>query len=422
MASMRRVVLTVVGCVALTACSSSDSASADSGPAVITVSGTVVDVKMQPYSGPTVLITSGAFNKSVATDASGAFTVSGVPTPYVATILDSTAKLVVQYQGLTRADPTLTDIVSPLPDRSAIVSGTLTGGMYPETSAYTTSFAFVSPQTVSPLPDAQTAAYSSVIQWRGPTSTTGTLYALQVHNVVGLPTDYPGYGMLPNVAFQDMATAPGKNISLGPVTAATLSGTVSAPAGYAVSAKGLSLLAAPGAVLSVLNDHSLGTAFTYTAPSIGSTSLILSVSAVDGTGAFSIAQKAGLSADATGVILDVPAAQSLTVPANLATAVSVTTPFSWSAYTGGISILTAAPAGVSGPTFYVFTSATTTTLPDVGSAGFPLPATSNYQWSIRGLAPVANIDAVALPGGFNQLVFGDLVESVTALRSFTTAP
>jgi hypothetical protein len=56
------------------------------------------------------------------------------------------------------------------------------------------------------------------------------------------------------------------------------------------------------------------------------------------------------------------------------------------------------------------------------TAGMTLPASSNYTWAIIGVAPVASVDLAAAPGGINHLVLGDLTESDTARRTFTTAP
>jgi hypothetical protein len=389
--------------------------------AAITLSGTVVDDSRQPYAGQTVVITSGSFSQSVVTDANGAFSVSGVPTPYTATVLDSGGSLAVQYQGLTRSDPTLTDLGDQPTTRSASLAGMLTGGHYPETAAYSTVLNFVSPQATAGLTDPTSASYSSTIDWAGPTTTTGTLYALQIHTVSGLPADYPGYGTLPNVLLEDLGTLTGQNIALSSVTSGTLSGTVSPAAGYTVSDKSMSLLVGSGPLEGALNavyDTSAGAAFSYTTPSIPNTSIAFSATTTTVAGETSIAQMTGLSASTSGVTLSVPAAQTLTVPVESATGITVTNPFTWTAYAGGISVLYVFGAG---PTFYVFTTGTTATIPDLSAAGLPLPSSAAYSWYVIGLGPLADVDAAAAPGGINQLVFGDLTEGESVTRTFTTA-
>jgi len=170
--------------------------------------------------------------------------------------------------------------------------------------------------------------------------------------------------------------------------------------------------------LNAVYDTSAGAAFSYTTPSIPNTSIAFSATTTTVAGETSIAQMTGLSASTSGVTLSVPAAQTLTVPVESATGITVTNPFTWTAYAGGISVLYVFGAG---PTFYVFTTGTTATIPDLSAAGLPLPSSAAYSWYVIGLGPLADVDAAAAPGGINQLVFGDLTEGESVTRTFTTA-
>jgi hypothetical protein len=169
-----------------------------------TVNGSVIDVNGQHFAGETVLISSGTFKRSAVTDADGAFSVPNVPTPYNATIVNSAGQFAIEYQGLTRPDPTLRDEILIASNRRATLAGQLTGGNYPEPPDYDTAFAFESPQTLQQfgyqyLP---AGSYTLPIQWTGPTTTTGVFYALQIHRVSAgsaLPADYSGYGTLSSV-------------------------------------------------------------------------------------------------------------------------------------------------------------------------------------------------------------------------------
>ena len=76
-----------------------------------TVNGTVVDIGGQPAAGETVVITSGAFSQTVVSDSNGAFTVPAVPSPYNATVIQSTQA--IQYQGLTPPSFSLPTIEVP---------------------------------------------------------------------------------------------------------------------------------------------------------------------------------------------------------------------------------------------------------------------------------------------------------------------
>jgi len=405
----------------LTATGSSGSSTATAAVTVsapIAVSGTVVDDSSpsQPSPGQTVVITSGTFSQSVVTDANGAFSVSGVPTPYTATILDVGGTAAFQYQGLTRPDPTLTDLSAvQTQTNSALLSGMFTGGSYPESSDYVTVLNFVSPQTTVRLGDPMSGSYSDTIGWAGPTTTTGTLYGIQVHSVAGVPTDYQ-YGTLANLSLENTETLAAQNVALSAVTSGTLAGTVTTPAGYTVGEKDL-LLISGSAPLTLFEDTSGGATFSYSTPSISNTSISLEVIASSGAGEASIVLMGGLSANASGVEVTIPAALQLTVPVNAATGVS--TPFTWTANANGISILYVHGGG---PEFYVFTSGATATIPDLSSVGLPLPTSAGYTWEVLGLGPITTVDGAAGPGGINGLILGSIEESISATRTFTTSP
>jgi Carboxypeptidase regulatory-like domain len=389
-------------------------------PPTQTVNGMVVDIAGQPVSGETVFISAASFNQPAVTDTNGAFSIPDVPTPYNATVIDSAEA--VQYQGLTRADPSLTAFFFLLDNRTAIISGTFSGGSFPEMAGYNTQFIFASPQTITSLGEPDSGSYTSTVRWPGPATTTGTLYALQVHSdALGLPLDYPGYGSLSGVTLQDTGNLGGQNVALSPVTAGLISGTVTAPAGYAVVFKSLSLEVTSGITLSLITDSDASATFSYVTPDIANTTLLVSAAAASAAGEFSVALKAGQSANGSGIVLNIPAAPTLTTPANLATGVTASTPFSWSTFPGGVYEFQA--SSTSGPpfTYFVITAATTTALADFGSAGVPVPASTQYSWSVIGLAPVSSIDLLTAAGGINKLTL-DLTEGASVSETFTTGP
>jgi hypothetical protein len=393
------------------------------GPVVVTVNGTVTDEYGTFAPGETVIIanTSAAFSQSTVSSATGTFSVANVPTPYDATILDSGGKIIVKYIGLTRADPTLADFVIGASPLSASLSGQLSGGTYPETSGYGTTMFFASPQTNignGTITVASSGSYSTTLDWAGPTNTTGTLYALQVNAPAGLPVDY-SYGTLPSVLLQNMGTLAGQNFALSPVTSGTLTGTVTLPAGFTISNKLAFLLPAAGAPLTAFSDGSASTSFIYTTPAISNSSLTFIVSA-SGAGAESIFKKSGISANTSGLAATLVAPPTQTLPVDAATGVTVTTPFSWSG-SDGVYLWTASASG--GPTYYVFTTATTGTIPDLSAAGIQLPPSASFTWSVLGIDPQTSVDALAVPGGFFGLIYftdGTITES--AGRGFTTSP
>ena len=387
---------------------------ADGGQAV---AGVVVDNNGQPIAGQTVVISSDAGIQTTVTDGDGGFSVANVLIPYSATIVATSQA--VQYQGLTRADPSLTAFVVPPDNRSATLSGQFIGGTYPEATGFDTVFFFSSPQATRSLGDQPSGAYSVKVNWPGPSSTTGTLYALQMHSISSLPVDYPGYGTLGGVALQDTGTLNGQNVSLSPVTTGTLSGTiVNVPNGYTLLYKQVELAVAAGIDLSLFYDFTSAATFSYVTPNISNTQLNVTAAATTSLGEFSAVVESGLSANST-VALTIPTSPTLTSPPDAATGVTASTTFSWTPYSGGIYEFIASPqSGQTGPKFYIVTASTTI---DLASLGLALPTATAYSWHIVGLGPVASVDVLAQPGGINKLTI-DLSYSLSRTLSFTTGP
>jgi len=383
----------------------------------ITVTGAVVDTNGQPTPGLTVVIASGTASQTLVTDASGSFVAPGVLPPYDATVVQATQATV--YQGLSRNDPTLTAFFSLTDNRSAGISGSLVGGTYPEPAGYNTFLVFASPQTVHSLGTPTTASYSSTLAWPGPSTTTGTIYGLQVHSSGGLPTDYPGYGTLSGVALTDTGSLTGQDVTLGAVTTGLVTGSVTAPTGYSIFYKSVAIQEASNFNLSVLLDANASSTFSYVTPVIANKTLTVTATAVSAAGEFSEVLKADQSPNATGLTFDIPPAPTLTSPTNGATGVTVSTPFNWTVFPSAVYEFQATSS--SGLTFYVLTAATTATIPDLSAFGLPLPASTDFTWFVLGFAPVTTIDLLASPGGINSVTI-DLSEAVSATGNFTTGP
>jgi hypothetical protein len=394
----------------------------------VTVNGMVVDEFGFPWAGQAVLISSGAFSQRVVSSSRGAFTVANVPTPYDATVFDSTSPgFIMVYVGLTRVDPTLTVQNYQQLNRTATFSGQLTGGRYPEVFGYSTEVAFASPQVVVPFQSPGyevSGSYSTMVNWVGPTSTTGTLYALQIHSDAGIPLDYPGYGTLGGIVLQDQGSLTNQDVTLSPVTTGALSGTVSVPSGYALGYKSLALVAPSGAALPLSlalffsSQAPADPSFSYATPSVPGTALVLRASAASGQGAgmSSSFAKHQVPANASGVTVSIPPAPSLLLPADGATGVGLATRFTWTPFAGGVHAF----AIFGAQNVIVFTAATTATIPDLADAGFPLGP--SYGWTVSGISPVASIDALAAPGGMWALQSSDYAEATSGEQRFATSP
>jgi hypothetical protein len=121
--------------------------------------------------------------------------------------------------------------------------------------------------------------------------------------------------------------------------------------------------------------------------------------------------------------LTVPAAPSLLLPEDGAMGVTFGTQFSWTQFPGGIHELVVLPSSSDcSESVFVFTAATTASIPDLAGAGLRMLPDTSYSWFINGIAPVTSIDALASPGAFSALNFGNLQQCDSASNSFTTGP
>jgi hypothetical protein len=136
-------------------------------------------------------------------------------------------------------------------------------------------------------------------------------------------------------------------------------------------------------------------------------------------GDFLAVQNANVPANASDVMLGAPAAPTLIVPANAADGITVTTPFTWSAFTGGVHKFELGAQGA--PNFINFTEKIAATITDLSAVGFPLPASTQYGWSVDGLAPLASVDAIAALGT-TRFFAGNYVFGASHIQYVTTAP
>jgi hypothetical protein len=470
MRQMTRSLLAVAGAVLLSFCGNNpdkpDGGIPDGGGSVgtVNVNGKVVSFFGEVSPNVTVVIKSGAvFSVSTRTDGSGNFTVANVPTPYDATVIDtevneSVPSTVTVSVGLTSARPTVFDWFSTgTPSSgggSASLSGAVTGGIgFPSPMGYRTSVLFSSAelQTAPWLAaDNTTGDYTTDsyfddgtlfrIGWSGPTTTTGTLHALQWQQTdtadpfnVHVPNSYSGYGFEENVTLANMSNV-SQDIALTPVTPATFAGTYTAPTGYAVDHKAVALSFSSGGQMLIVDDQDATEPFSYPTPNIPGATLILLSTASKGA-AYSVSFANGLAVDGTGITVTSPAAAELSTPLDMATGVTTSTPFSWTALPGVVHLVIVSSGG-QGPTYIFLTSGTSVTMPDLTSVGVGLPASAAYDWAVYGVGPYADVEAACVGlagehawGSFINFIHGYLVNSNTGgfmttslTRSFTTAP
>jgi hypothetical protein len=398
-------------------------------PSNVAIQGIVLDEFGHPWPSQPVVISAGTFSQRVLSDSSGSFTVKNVPTPYNAMVIDATSTaFATLYVGLTRTDPTLTIGNYQFPKRSGGLGGQLMGGSYPESSEYSTGLVFASPEVTPVSPGSFTMdssrAYSGDVDWVGPASTTGTLYVLQVHFDGGFPVDYSGYGSLSGIVLEDKGSVQAQNVTLAPVTTGSLSVSVTVPPGYTFQYQRAAFQPVPGAsFFNFWGASAVPASFVYATPSIPGTSMMVSAFASIGQGIGSPTTLAQAQVPATtSLALSLPAAPSLTLPADGAADVTLSTPFAWTQYPGGVYAVTFIGNGVAGvgnEGVVVYVAGTSATLPDLADAGFPFRG--SYTWQVTGIAPVASIDALAAAGGTWALSLGDFMEATSGQQSFTTS-
>jgi hypothetical protein len=392
----------------------------------ITVRGTVLDIRFRPLAGASVLVTG---LTPVTADADGHFSISGVKTPYQIAAAETSTPAASIYDGLTADSVALVVPVGSLfasQPHQATLSGTVTGGSgYPEPSDHKSILLFESPETaLKGYASGSSGAYQMKPRWAGPGATTGTLHALQwrFDSATQLPTGYTGYGTRAGVTLTDGAALTGQDIQMGPVSGGSLSGTVTLPGGYALTGKTLSAVFATSLApaWTLFYDVTNATSFAYVTPNPGGASFSLEVDAQAG-GAFVTATKSGLSFNATGVSVVLPAAPVLGGLEDGATGVGAGARVSWSRMSGAVYVVGIMPSAGQGTQYFVLTGDTTATIPDLTSLGVRLTPRTEYEWGVAGAAPFANLDSLALMLAGN-LPPRDWSTGHSATRHFTTAP
>jgi hypothetical protein len=424
MKPMTRSLLAVASALVLPFCSNnpgnSNGGTADAGG--INLNGKVVNPLGLASANVPVVIKGGAnFSVNLVTDADGNFAVANVPTPYDAMVLDSPYGVTVSV-GLTSATPTVLDMsfldifdrgmALTGPGGSASLSGTVTGGIgLPMPGGYMTSVIFASPELQTHMMEADsiTGDYSTdeyslgfdgspiPISWSGPTTTTGTLHALQSQALIyGQPITYSGYGFKENVSLANGSAVTGHDIALTAVTPATFAGTYTPPAGYTVETEMVAMKFGSGGLMLIGLDSSASEAFSYSTPNIPGATLVLASTATKGDYAYSLVFSAGLAVDATGVAVASPAAaEGLAVSTS---EVTTGTQFSWTAVPGAVHLVVI--GSTSGyyrpvPNYVFLTSGTSATIPDLTLFGLSLPASTDYTWVVYGVGPYADVEAAS---------------------------
>ncbi len=366
----------------------------------MTVNGYVKDIDGEPISGITVQIKG---KTPTTTAADGSFTIPDVVPPYEIRIILSTQQAAVVYQGLTRPDPSLLYIISTTTGKSASISG-----FVPPAPGKTTMVYFVSgTRSWRTIADPATGFYNFGAYWVGSaTSYTGNLSVLRwTQNTSGLPSQYDGYGSR-NLTISDGGSFDNNNFletDLSDPAELNINGSIVVPpGGYIITYKQL-FINFGNAYVFIGGEYSgtgLTDNFSYTVPSItGATFEVDAIATVPASpnSRGSVYQKKGITGGSSGVTLTLSAAPQLSLPVHNGIGIDTTTQFLWTQGGGtGINLARISPdMGNPGPVYYIFTSANSTTIPNLSPQGMGLPASTNYTWYVLRYYPMTSIDAAA---------------------------
>jgi hypothetical protein len=361
---------------------------------------------------------------SVTSDANGAFSFANVTPPYdVYTVATSplSGPLVIFYDDLTRSDPTIEAgssgfIVLPLAS-TADVSGTISGGASFDAShkGVTIWSTGGKDDTISPA-----GAYAFTSSWPQAPTRTGNMCALQWSlKPSGAPDTFTGYGQTAKTLTASMAAT--VNVTLGGVSTATVTGMITAPAGFPTPT--LTLTTQLSSVAYVL--------WTATANAIDAG---IPIHAGDDSTVYAITTAANGSqieyvlpelVSDTDASFQLPAPPALMAPSDAATGVGATTTFSIGTVPSSVSAFTFASTSSTKQNFRIVTSASQIKLPVIPE--LPTLANNPYTWRALAFGPYSSVNDAATPAGLGFISSSTMTgtvhfEATSATRSFTTAP
>lgn len=386
----------------------------------VAVSGKVAQSDGTSTSSLALLLRADGFHEVVQLGPDGRFSVAEVPVPYDAILVDDGCVATI-FQGLTRADPTLTSSVVHGGAHSATITGRFTGLPLPDAgnpldlvwSGFVSSWG-TSAGLGFVLMDQGTFQVS--VNWTGPNAIQGDLHALLTHQTSSSLSRFDGYGVLRGIGLHDGAALALPDMALQAVRTSELSGSVVRPDSYYYSSYFVSPLARPGPVggfgfASYLNANP----FAFAVPDLPDVGIQLRVTAIGEDGGLARVQQA-VQLAASGLSIVVPAPVSLHLPADGATVASERAVFDWSPMEGSPLYQVAVGNGGCGQ-IEVFSSDTSFALPDLSQLG--ISTRGPMSWNVSTLSAPATVDALATGVNLRALFDGDLVVTSSAARQLT---
>jgi hypothetical protein len=376
-------------------------------------------------------------NGPFITDALGAFTATGMPSPYQAVIVYGAESVADVWPSLTRPDPVFQFPDLVLVDTlSASVSGTVMGGAgYPLPPGHESEVhVALSPATGggSVTPDPMTGAYDFMtLPWSGPPTTGASLVALQYTlDANGDPLTFTGLGIRQLSALTVGDTLGLQDILLAPVSTGIVSGMMTLPPGHVPFFAALLFRPASGGVFGLDAGPAFSASFFLRTPVTGAIARDLLSFSSDASGtSTTVTYRKDLPDPAMNLSIVVPETTGLVLPIAGITGVDHATLFQVTPNPGDrIFTVTFAPTAGPGPTIHLRTADPEFTIPDLSDLGVAIPPGSEYTWDVDAYGPLATLDELAIAGdlllfsNFYSNGSADAFLSSGANRTFTFGP
>lgn len=402
---------------------SDDNPTNPGGPGTtVNVTGKVVDLIGAGISGVTVVIGS----STSVTDAEGNFSISGVTTPYTAKVVLAAGSnpVGIMYEGVTSENPVF--FGTGLPSS-------------PNTAKLTVSIPALLPNQQAQIffADAGILNYSNTISgaeisdsirvnWTGSSTITGKIVVLVYTFAAGQITTYDKYGEKLNYVLNnggvvsesftnaELSMNPGEN---------TVAGNVLPPTGYTTPKAHLMLkFSTAGSIANAsrIGNELLASAYSFVVPTGLPSSFLIGVEGRSSGTIGEFNQKIiTVNSGSTNNNINLLAGANLSTPPDNATNIDTNTTFTFSAGTGGITLIS---FNGTGRTFIVVTGSTagSTKIPSFSSFGLGLGSNVNYSWSVARLPNISSVDAFVNAAPYSNVNFNEVNQSES--RNFTSAP
>lgn len=425
---MKTIHARIMGCVLALLLVAGGCGGGGSDPlAPVTVNGTVLfqrtwgDVS-HPAVGFTVEVVG---HPMVTTDGSGRFTVANVARPYTVILIDNAQPGAYVYVGLTLPDPVLQGPRPPSPVQyDGQVSGTVTGGSgFPTPASHVTRVALGQTERrgmgTFPASAADGSFGPTTVVWGTGTSLTITAAALQwERDVADVPIAFHGFGTA-LVGVADGATTNVADLPMAGVSDATVSGTISTPAGYGVTSSAVEIELDDGPFFEVSMGTQPAGSFSTAAPVLSAATIQLRFR-VYGPAGESVQLWRTVQPGTTGLALQSPEGVMQTDPPDGVTIDPYAVSFradgpSGAAYRAWYSPDFPAP----GPYLVLTMPDAEWMLPDLSAYGVNLAANTTYVWEVEALGP-ASVDDLCSGSPFTS--WSSRYWSLTDEFYFTTLP